>query len=188
VEVGRVFISGAVNPRFGAGGRLSGDPIFIKHDLVVFHLDADVAGEDPANDGIGPIPALAGQLPCEWPCPPTSATTDALRVAMLSWLGETQTPPRTVLCTPSKSTDAWVMAICFPRDKEIVKRGWECHPNPAGRLEQQPKQGRFSKTHTEYEKHKPELQAGWPTMVMKLSEAARFQKDFTAAVHALPNA
>src|SRR6478735_7995827 len=100
------------------GGRLSGDPIFINYDLLVLHLDADVAGEDPANHPINPIPELAGQLPCEQACPPPSASTDPLRLAMLSWVGEAHTPPRTVLCTPSKSTDAWVMAACFPMDKE----------------------------------------------------------------------
>jgi len=34
------------------GGRLTGDPLFIKHDLLVLHLDADVAGEYPENDRI----------------------------------------------------------------------------------------------------------------------------------------
>jgi hypothetical protein len=105
---------------------------------------------------------------------------------MLSWLGETELPPRTVLCTPSKSTDAWVMAACFPGDKEMAKKAWECHPNPAARLGQQPKQYRISKTHADYEKRKPELQARWPYVAAKLSEAARFQSDFTAAVQASP--
>jgi hypothetical protein len=170
------------------GGRLSGDPLFVKHDLLVLHLDADVAGEDPANARNDPIPGLAGQLPCEQPCPPASASSNALRAAMLSWLGETGTPPRTVLCTPSKSTEAWVMAVCFPRDREMARKGWECHPKPANRLAQQPKHERFSKTHADYEKRKPELQARWPDVVAKLSEAARFQNDFTAAFHALPTA
>jgi hypothetical protein len=39
------------------GGSLSGDPLFIGHDLLVVHLDADVAGED-----------MAGHLPCAQPC------------------------------------------------------------------------------------------------------------------------
>jgi hypothetical protein len=157
------------------GGHLRGDPLFIGHDLLVLHLDADVAGEN-----------LAGHLPCEQPCPPPHATTDRLRIVMLSWLGETQTPPQTILCTPSKSTEAWVMAACFPRDKAVSKRRWECHPSPESRLGQQPKSQRFSKSQANYEKRRSELQAGWPAVVAKLSEAARFQTDFTAAVGALP--
>jgi hypothetical protein len=168
------------------GGHLSDDPVFVSYDLLVLHLDADVAEEGPANDPIDPIPDLAGRLPCERPCPPASATTGPLRAVMLSWLGETGTPPRAVLCTPSKSTEAWVMAACFPRDREMARRGWECHPKPASRLGQQPKHRRFSKTQAGYEERKSELQAGWPQTVAKLSEAARFQSDFTDAVQALP--
>lgn len=156
------------------GGRLSGDPLFIGHDLLVLHLDADVAGEN-----------LTGLLPCEQPCPPPNATTDRLRAVMLAWLGEAQTPPQTVLCTPSKSTEAWVMAACFPSDKEVKKKSWECHPHPETRLGQQPKPQRFSKSQTDYEKAQSKLQARWPDIVAKLSEAARFQNDFTTAFQAL---
>ena len=157
------------------GGSLSGDPLFIGHDLLVVHLDADVAGED-----------MAGHLPCAQPFPPPNATTDRLRIVMLSWLGETRTPPQTVLCTPSKSTDAWVMVAFFPSDKEVRKRSWECFPNPQSRLGQQPKPQRFSKSQVDYEKRQAELQSRWPSVVAKLSEAARFQTDFTTAMQALP--
>ena len=158
------------------GGSLSGDPLFIEHDLLLLHLDADVAQEDSTTE----------LLPCQQPCPPPNATTDRLRVVMLSWLGETEIPPQTVLCTPSKSTEAWVMAACFPSDKEVKKKSWECHPHPETRLGQQPKPQRFSKSQANYEKRRSELQAGWPAVGAKLSEAARFQTDFTAAVGALP--
>ena len=158
------------------GGSLSGDPFFIAHDLLILHLDADVARENSPNE----------HLPCEQPCPPPSATTDRLHAVMLSWLGETETPPQTILCTPSKSTEAWVMAACFPTDIEMRRKGWECHPSPETRLGQQPKSRRFSKSQADYEKRQPELQDRWPVIVAKLSEAARFQSDFTTAVQALP--
>src|ERR1700722_5774291 len=31
------------------GGRVRDDPLFIAYDILVLHLDADVAREDPAN-------------------------------------------------------------------------------------------------------------------------------------------
>jgi len=75
-------------------GKLSDDAaLFLGHDVFIMHLDADVAGEDPANDAINPIPAMGGVLPCEEKCPPPSATTDRLRKVMLDWLGEGATPP-----------------------------------------------------------------------------------------------
>ena len=159
------------------GGSLSGDPLFIiGYDLLVLHLDADVAREDSPCEF----------LPCQESCPPPNATTDRLRIVMLAWSGETETPPQTVLCTPSKSTEAWVMAACFPSDREMRLKGWECHPHPEIRLGQQPKSQRFSKSQADYEKRQPQLQARWPAIVAKLSEAARFQNDFTTAVQALP--
>ena len=140
-----------------AGGQLRDDPLFDNYDLLLLHLDADVAGEDPANSA-APIEALRGVLPCQQPCPPSNASTDPLRQILLSWVGETQTPPRTVLCTPSKSTEAWVMAIFFPQDREMTRKGWECHPDPESRLSQQRVGRRFAKSLTDYEARQSELQ------------------------------
>lgn len=155
-------------------GSLSGDMIFMTYDLLVLHLDADVANENPT----GRVPELVGVLPCAHDCPPASATTNALRQVLLSWAGETQTPPRTVLCTPSKSTEAWVMAAFFPNDGEMRKKGWECHPNPAGRLAQQPKSQRFEKREADYEARRERFQTEWPRIASQLSEAGRFRDDF----------
>lgn len=160
-------------------GKLSDDYfLFLSYDLVVFHLDADVAGESPDNN----TPALVDLLPCEQPCPPPSATTDLLRTVMLSWVSETQTPPKTVLCTPSKSTEAWIMAIFFPNDREMARQGWECYSKPENRLGQQKKNLRFSKNYADYEQRKLVIQAGWVTAVENLTEARRFQDDFFAAI------
>lgn len=165
-----------------SGGKLSDDPLFLGQDLLLLHLDADVAGEDPSNSTIDSIPELAGILPCEQPCPSPSATTDSLRKIILSWVGEIQTPPKTVLCTPSKSTEAWVMAAFFPNDKEMAKQGWECHPKPENRLGQQSVRKRFAKNQQDYAERKSDFQKFWPSVVAKLSEARRFQDDFIAAI------
>ncbi len=170
-----------------SGGSLSGDPLFIGYDLLVLHLDADVAAEDPATFPVYPISELEGVLPCEQPCPPPSATTDRLRQVLLSWVGEPQTPPRTVLCTPSKSTEAWVMAVFFPKDREMVRKGWECHPKPERRLAQQPRKQRFAKRRSDYESRGAKMQSAWPTIAAKLTEAMRFRDDFAAAVDNLPD-
>lgn len=140
------------------GGNLRNDPLFAFYDILLLHLDADVAREDPANDPINPIPRLAGVLPCEQPCPPPNASTDPLRQVMLGWIGERQTPRQTVLCTPSKCTEAWVVAIFFPHDGQMIEKGWECHPNPASRLGQQPKHNRFAKTQADYQARNAAIQ------------------------------
>jgi hypothetical protein len=52
-------------------GALSGDPLFLHYDLLLLHLDADVANEDPVKSK---LPAGIG-LPCEQPYPPPESTT-----------------------------------------------------------------------------------------------------------------
>lgn len=167
-------------------GQLRNDPLFLHYDLLLIHLDADVASEDPANTVIDPIPALAGILPCEEDCPPPSATTDRLRQAILTWLGEAATPPKTILCTPSKNTEAWVIAMVFPEDSEMAKPNWECHPTPDTRLAQQPKSHRIAKKRADYQARSAEFKDGWPAAVARLSEARRFQDEFTVAAHLVP--
>ena len=166
--------------RNGPGG-LCGDLLFGQHDLLIVHLDADVAGERPT-----PECGLTG-LPCERPCPPASATTDALRDVLLQWLGlgETGLPEKTVFCIPSKSTEAWVMKAFFPTDCEMARRGQECHPKPEDRLGQQPKKKRFAKTRSEYREREPKLVTAWPLITQRLGEARRFQTDFEVALATL---
>jgi hypothetical protein len=161
-----------------SGGKVSDDPLFWSYDLLLLHLDADVADETPPSD----MPELADVLPCAQHCPPPQATTNALRNVMLLWLGEPAMPPKTVFCTPSKSTEAWIMAIFFPNDSAMPKKGWECYSKPENRLRQQPKNQRFSKNWQDYTTRKPQIQSDWPLIVARLAEAERFQTDFLAAV------
>jgi hypothetical protein len=167
--------------------KLSDDAaIFAGHDLFIMHLDADVAGEDPANFKKRPYPELKGALPCKEDCPPPSATTDRLRKLMIKWLGETALPAVAVLCTPSKSMEAWVIPVCCPRDKDAAKANWECRANPENRLGQQPKGKRFSKRQEDYQARRDQLKAGWERIAKRLSEANRFRNDFVAAARAIP--
>jgi hypothetical protein len=157
-------------------GRLRGDILFLTYDVLVFHLDADVAGKRYAE-----ISAVRPneELPCEEPCPPASATTDRLRTVLLDWLGESESPPQTVLCTPSKTLETWVLAALFPNDSAFVQHG-ECLTNPAGRLGQQPIGVRITKSRLDYEQRTDRFEAEWPRVAATLSEATRFQTDFLA--------
>ena len=57
-----------------SGGSVRNDPLFLAYDILILHLDADVASEDPANYPVNPIAELSGVLPCEQPCPPPNTT------------------------------------------------------------------------------------------------------------------
>jgi hypothetical protein len=160
-------------------GRLDGDLLFSGYDILVMHLDADVAGKKYADYE---IEDSVGDLPCEEKCPPPSATTNRLRSVLLRWIGEPATPAKTVLCTPSKSCETWVIAALFPDDPVMIRKGWECHPKPETRLGTKPKAVRVAKTKAGYEAVQAKIAAAWPRLRAELSEAGRFSDDFVAAV------
>lgn len=167
------------------GGRLSGDALlFARYDLLLLHVDADVAGMRYADASITPEP-VDGMLPCELPCPPAADTADAVRAVLLSWCGESSGPSRTVLCVPSKSTEAWVIAALFPRDSAMRRLG-ECCPNPESRLAQQPKKARIRKRQVDYRDASRGIAGSWPRFATAslFAQAWRFQQEVLAAVAA----
>lgn len=164
------------------GERLTGDMLFDEHDLLILHLDADVAAKSYSDCEIDDS---TGDLPCEESCPPPAATTDRLRLVLLRWLGETSIPEKTVLCTPSKSCETWTVAALFPDDAVMIRKGWECHPKPESRLGTKPKAVRVYKTEASYKLIQDDITAAWPRLTVELSEAGRFSDDFVSAVGAL---
>ncbi|MGH9759403.1 MAG: hypothetical protein ACREAC_01035, partial [Blastocatellia bacterium] len=62
------------------GGRLAGDVVFDSYDILVIHLDADVAAERYSDAN---VQVIFHDLPCERPCPPPESTTNALRRVLL---------------------------------------------------------------------------------------------------------
>ena len=160
-------------------GSVSGSSVMSYHDVLILQVDADVAGKTYSSGSIQDAPRE--DLPCEEPCPPPSRTTNALRAVILNWLGEKDCPTRVVLCTPSKSTETWVLAATWP-DNDVIRRGdWECHPNPEGQLGALPKKRRFKKRPDDYRHKQSEIGEAWPNVSARLSEAARFEREFLDA-------
>jgi len=157
-------------------GALRSDVLYDEYDILILHLDADVADEKYSN---GAIEEAVEDLPCAKPCPPPDATTDSLRAVLLRWSGENAVPSDTVLCTPSKSMEAWVVAALFPNDSAVLK-GIECLQEPQNRLGQQPIAQRIQKRQRDYEQRSEELKEAWPRLVGTLTEAKRFESSFRA--------
>ena len=76
-----------------------------------------------------------------------------------------------------------MLAVFFPKDREMIRMGWECHPKPETRLAQQPKENRFSKTRANYQIRSKTIQGEWRRIAEELTEANRFQKEFLAAAN-----
>jgi hypothetical protein len=157
---------------------LRNDVLYKAYDILILHLDADVAEKTYAS---GNIHEAVGDLPCFQPCPPPAASTNPLRNVLLRWAGETSLPPKTVLCTPSKSMEAWVVASLFPNDTAALN-GIECWPRPENRLGQQPVHQRIQKRVEDYENRFEKLKSAWPNLAANLTEARRFQIEFLALV------
>lgn len=164
-------------------GRLSGDTmVFQNFDILILHCDADVADKSYAHGSITPDDD-DGALPCAQSCPPVEATTNRLRRVMLSWCGETVPPANTVLCVPSKNSEAWVLATLFPGDS-AVRPGLECLADPQLRLAQQPIKSRIRKRVADYRKHSNGIANAWPRIAApgQMVEAHRFECDVLAVV------
>ncbi len=165
---------------------LGADVLLTAYDLVILHLDADVADSSYRRAHIL-NPPNPDDLPCSSQiCPPPNSTTDPLRIVLLQWAGENHTPERVVLCTPSKSTEAWVLAALYPLDASVVGGNLECIKSPANRLQAMPENGRMvrsgKKIREEYEIREQEISASWPQVRDFCSEAERFSIEFLAAV------
>ena len=163
------------------GGSVSGSSALSNHHVLIVHVDADVASETYASGNIRDAPC--DDLPCEEPCPPPDGTTNALRAVILNWLGEHEYPPRIVLCTPSKSIEAWVLAAVWPEGNVVRRNDWECRPNPERQLAALPIHRRFRKRVDDYRRRQGEIEAAWPKVSARLTEAKRFESEFLAALH-----
>ena len=163
-------------------GSVSRSAVLSYHDLLIVHADADVAGKSYPEGNIRD--ASREDLPCEEPCPPPDRTTNALRAVIVNWLGERECPPRIVLCTPSKNTEAWVVAAVWPDNVLVLRDDWECRPDPGAQLRALPKERRFEKRSNDYRRRQTTFEAAWPDVAERLSEAARFESELLAALPA----
>ena len=162
------------------GGSVSGSSALSNHDVLIVHADADVASKTYTSGNIRDAPCE--DLPCDQPCPPVDRTTNALRAVVLNWLGERGCPPRVVLCTPSKSIEAWVLAAVWPEGNVVRRNDWECRRNPEGQLAALPIHRRFEKRQDDYRRKQSEIEEAWPKVSVRLTEAKRFKTEFLAAI------
>jgi hypothetical protein len=168
-----------------ASGSVGDNPLFDTYDLLLVHLDADVADKTYAS---GNIVTAATDLPCAMPCPPPSDTTNNLREVLLSWLGEPATPPQTILCTPSKSTEAWVLAALYPLDAIVRSGELECRDAPANLLSAKPANSRLvragKKVKQRYQERAGDIERAWAGVRRICTEAERFSAEFLATIPA----
>ncbi len=77
------------------------DKITPKLDILIIHIDADVAREEEIN--------------CAMPCPPAKDTCNTLTKQIMTWLGNPKHHEKLVICIPSDNMEAWILAAFDPQ-------------------------------------------------------------------------
>lgn len=164
---------------------LDTDPTLEGFDLLVIHLDVDVAQKDYADCGLGvPEQAIAkgwAALPCHLPCPPVSDTCARLEALLHSWLNPAQAGAKTVVCLPAQSSGTWLAAATLPAGDALLA-GAECNVAVEARLALLPKAQRIRKVVREYRTHAGKITANWAGVKAVCSQAAAFEQAVQAAL------
>lgn len=155
-------------------------------DLLVLHVDADIAFESDLQDALDdPMDEVVQ------PCPPAAATADRLRQVILRWLHRADLPQTAILAIPAQDTESWTFAALFPADPLCKRSDYECirrgahHPGYRltlrvhGRLLSR-SGGTIRKSERRYQEAMPQLAAGWDAACQICSQAQRFT-DSTSA-------
>jgi hypothetical protein len=166
-----------------AQASLEVDPTLAGFDLYVIHLDADVADQSYADGGhaVAQASAVWPSLPCSLPCPPAADSVNELRKRLIAWLGLVDLGARTVMCVPSKASEAWLAAGVLAEDHELLDT-LECNPSVARRLAALPKQDRIKKSQREYQNHAGTLTRNWTRVMRACTQAQRFHSDLQVAI------
>ncbi len=153
---------------------------FLQLDLLILHIDADVAREDEIN--------------CVKPCPPIEDTSKALAQRVMTWLGEPVIDEKLVLCIPADNTEAWVLAAhdietiyhappdkpleCVNKPDMIISN--QAYKKPHRLLKR--KNGKPKKTKRDYQQLIPVVLNNWEEVKRICNQAAKFENDLKASV------
>ncbi len=147
-------------------------------DLLVIHIDADIAAEDDLQNDGGPV------IDVQRPCPPAAATAAKLRQVVARWLHRDVLPFPVVLAIPAQNTETWVFAALYPDDELCSRKDYECITSPAyfltltryGKLLRRTT-GRIKKPVSRYRRVAPHVAAAWETVRRICPQAERFTTD-----------
>ncbi|MBN1261766.1 MAG: hypothetical protein JXB35_13905 [Anaerolineae bacterium] len=156
-----------------------------KVDLLVIHVDADIAAEEEllADKILGPGKLLQ-------PCPPVSATVTQIEHLILHWLNRDALPGHVIFAIPAQDAETWTFAALFPEDTLCSHEDYEClhhgqdHPGYRLTLKQYGKilnhsSGKIKKPRHAYENILPHVIGSWDEACKICSQADAF----SLAVH-----
>jgi hypothetical protein len=166
-------------------GSLDTDPSLGNFDLLIIHLDVDVAGASYVNAG----PAIVANalekswepLPCAQPCPPVGNSCARLTTVLHSWLARATVGTKTVLCLPAQSSGTWLAVATLPVGHALLASA-ECNVNLESALSQLPLALRIKKQVREYRTHASRVTQNWDAVKAQCTQAQAFEHAVLAAV------
>lgn len=153
-----------------------------KLDLLVIHLDADVANA----------------INCEYPCPPAKDSCDAIAQSVMNWLGNPAIEEPVVLCIPAQNTEAWILAADNPQtpsayhnppekyleclskpDMIISNQAYKPHPllKTRRKKENGKKVKKANKNPKDYAQLIPKVLENWEQVKLICPQAAQFEEE-----------
>ncbi|MEF8702379.1 MAG: hypothetical protein V5B32_03910 [Candidatus Accumulibacter sp. UW26] len=158
-------------------GTLGADPTLSGFDLLIIHLDVDVAGARYADCGPA-VEVMATQwgwtaLPCVQPCPPVNASCFGLEAVLNSWLGQSMPSPRTLYCLPAQCSGTWLAAAVLPAGHVLLAAA-ECNTGVESGLARLAKNERIRKQVREYRQRAPQITTQWAAVKQICTQAASF--------------
>jgi hypothetical protein len=184
----------ATRPEFGGGwggvlkwcyqvaqsgcASLDSCPLLTGFDLVIIHVDADIASMNYGDCG-PEVADLAARkrwrnLPCELSCPPPLQTVEWLENSIAGWLGGTAVGKKTIFCIPSKSTGTWLAFACLPEAHSVLAGG-ECDLELERKLPSLKLDERIKKTTAQYRAKALLITQNWDKVKAGCSIALRFE-------------
>lgn len=161
------------------------DPTLSGFNLVIVHMDADVAEKNYADHGneIVSLAAASGwlTLPCAQPCPPADGSCSALEAVMRSWLAPVTPPSDWLFCIPAQSSGTWLAAAVLSHSHDLLASA-ECDVRVERGLEILPKDQRIRKTTSNYRKFAPSVTRNWDSVKALCRRAESFEVNVRAAL------
>jgi len=93
-------------------------------DLLIIHIDADIASGSDLQEG---VTEPVGNV--QQPCPPILPTAQNLEKVIAKWLNigiADKFPPEVILAIPAQDIENWLFAALFPDDELCQKPDYEC--------------------------------------------------------------
>lgn len=155
-------------------------------DVVIIHLDADVADKSYADCGEAVQQAAVDlpALPCSRPCPPPLDTVNQLRLLLQAWLGLNAVGGRTVFCIPSKASEVWLASAVLQLN-HTLHLGIECNLKLENGLSQLPKAQRIRKSTLAYRTYAHTITAKWEQVCQLCTQADVFHREVHSAANTL---